>query len=253
MKFEKPVTRRESIKQILRVSGCLALAGTAAFVPKSVESGQSTSAGNVFLVESVGETADYDVKELTRKTLEAAGGMSKFISKGDVVVIKPNISWARRPEMAASTNPYVMEAVVMLKSDAGNAGLVFRVNDPEAGNDRFRGYYAGFDTKTLYLGRMNPGWRELARFELKGLDCEVVPGVWNHLRVAVAGGRIRVWFNRMHPTSDKARGLRIDYTDKPAPVPSGALGVRAHRTEAWFDNVVVLPIDLLPGPEQPAP
>jgi uncharacterized protein (DUF362 family) len=71
------------------------------------------------MVEGVGETSNYDIKELTRKTFEAAGGISKFIAKGDVVVVKPNISWARQPEMAASTNPYVMQAVVELCQEAG--------------------------------------------------------------------------------------------------------------------------------------
>jgi uncharacterized protein (DUF362 family) len=59
------------------------------------------------------------VKELTRKTLEAAGGMNRFVSKGDVVVIKPNISWARAPQFAASTHPEVLEAVIELCQEAG--------------------------------------------------------------------------------------------------------------------------------------
>ncbi len=71
------------------------------------------------------------------------------------------------------------------------------------------------------------------------------PGVWNQIRVAVRGNRIRVWLNRMHPSADKDRGLRIDYTDKKDPIPSGNVGVRAHGMDAWFDNVVVLPIDAL--------
>ena len=46
---------------------------------------------------------------------------------------------------------YVLEGRVMLKSDGrGNAGLVFRVNDPGPGHDQMRGYYVGLDThKTL--------------------------------------------------------------------------------------------------------
>ena len=119
MNFEKAITRRESIKKLLRVSGCLTFSGTTAFATNSAESGRPATANNGFMVEGVGETSDYDVKELTRKTFEAAGGISKFISKGDVVVVKPNISWARRPEMAASTNPTVMEAVIELCQEAG--------------------------------------------------------------------------------------------------------------------------------------
>jgi hypothetical protein len=73
MNFEKAVTRRESIKKLLRVSGCLTFAGTTAFASNLAESGGSATAGNGFMVEGVGETSDYDVKELTRKTFEAAG------------------------------------------------------------------------------------------------------------------------------------------------------------------------------------
>ncbi|MBE3098859.1 MAG: hypothetical protein IMZ55_09120, partial [Acidobacteria bacterium] len=70
--------------------------------------------------------------------------------------------------------------------------------------------------------------------------------VWNQIRVAVEGPRIRVWVNRMHPSSDPDRGLRIDFTDKKNPILSGAIGVRAHLAPAWFDNIVVLPVDVLP-------
>ena len=119
MNYDKPVTRRESIKQLMKLSGYLTLAGSAALSSKFIESSSAKSSGSKFIVEGIGQTAGYDVKELTRRTLAAAGGIAKFIAKGDVVVIKPNISWARRPEMAASTNPFVMETVVELCQEAG--------------------------------------------------------------------------------------------------------------------------------------
>ncbi|MBI1387825.1 MAG: DUF362 domain-containing protein [bacterium] len=58
--------------------------------------------------------------ELTRKAIEALGGMDRFIAKGDVVFVKPNIGWDRTPEQAANTNPDVVAAVVemCLKSGA---------------------------------------------------------------------------------------------------------------------------------------
>ncbi|MFC1805432.1 hypothetical protein ACFL09_00435 [Planctomycetota bacterium] len=83
-------------------------------------------------------------------------------------------------------------------------------------------------------------------FDLRKLDCKVLPDVWNLIRVAVEGPRIRVWLNRMHPSSDPDRGLRIDFTDTNNPILSGAIGVRAHRVSAWFDNIVALPLDVLP-------
>jgi hypothetical protein len=89
---------------------------------------------------------------------------------------------------------------------------------------------------------MENKWQPLATFDLSKLECRVVPGVWNQIRVAAKGPRLRVWFNRMHHDE----GLRIDYTDTRAPVLTGAVGIRTHQVNAWFDNVVVLPIDLLP-------
>jgi hypothetical protein len=75
-------------------------------------------------------------------------------------------------------------------------------------------------------------------------------GEWSMIRVAVSGPRIRVWCNRMHPSADPERGLRIDFTDKEAPLHAGRIGVRALGVKAVFDNVVVLPIDALPGPAE---
>ena len=67
----------------------------------------------------MGRTEGYSIRALTRKTFEAAGGMGNFVSKGDVVAIKPNISWARAPHLAATTNPEVLEAVIELCQEAG--------------------------------------------------------------------------------------------------------------------------------------
>ncbi len=144
---------------------------------------------------------------------------------------------------------YVLEAVVMLHSDQGNAGLVFRVNEPGSGVDQMRGYYVGFDTKWLYLGKLQNRWQELARFDLSKLDCRVTPGVWNQIRVAVQGPKIRVWFNRMHPSADPQGGLRLEVVDEKEPVLAGTVGLRAFQTAASFDNVIVLPLEALPQPQ----
>ena len=58
-------------------------------------------------------------EQLVHKALEALGGMSRFISKGDIVVLKPNISWDRVPAQAATSNPQVVAEVVKLCFEAG--------------------------------------------------------------------------------------------------------------------------------------
>lgn len=47
------------------------------------------------------------------------GGMERFVRKGDVVVVKPNILTAREPQYAATTNPAVVAAVVKMAWEAG--------------------------------------------------------------------------------------------------------------------------------------
>jgi uncharacterized protein (DUF362 family) len=114
-----PITRRESLKRIARISTGLAGAALGVCPLLTRSTIHAATGDNKFLVEGVGSTEGYKIKALTRKVFEAAGGMGKFVSKGDVVAIKPNVSWARRPELAATTNPEVVEAVIELCLDAG--------------------------------------------------------------------------------------------------------------------------------------
>jgi uncharacterized protein (DUF362 family) len=65
-----------------------------------------------------------DPAELTRRAIEAMGGMKRFISNGDIVAIKPNIGWDRMPVHAANTNPFVVAELVRLCFDAGAKKVV---------------------------------------------------------------------------------------------------------------------------------
>jgi uncharacterized protein (DUF362 family) len=56
---------------------------------------------------------------ITKAAIDAMGGIKQFISRGDIVVIKPNMSWDRLPEQAGNTNPEVVATVVKLCFEAG--------------------------------------------------------------------------------------------------------------------------------------
>jgi uncharacterized protein (DUF362 family) len=56
---------------------------------------------------------------LTEQALSALGGIGRFVSRGDVVWVKPNMGWNRGPELAANTNPHVVATLVRLCLDAG--------------------------------------------------------------------------------------------------------------------------------------
>jgi len=60
-----------------------------------------------------------DPVTLFRTAIKEFGGMSKFVSRGDVVVVKPNIAWDRSPELAATTNPEIVAEIVKHCLEAG--------------------------------------------------------------------------------------------------------------------------------------
>ena len=60
-------------------------------------------------VLSLAEGSDYGA--ITRNALNALGGIQKFVKPGNVVVVKPNLGWDRKPEYAANTHPLVVKAI----------------------------------------------------------------------------------------------------------------------------------------------
>jgi uncharacterized protein (DUF362 family) len=58
-------------------------------------------------------------RRLTQEALANLGGVGRFVGKGDLVWIKPNIGWNRAPKLAANTNPHVVAALVRLCLEAG--------------------------------------------------------------------------------------------------------------------------------------
>ncbi len=55
----------------------------------------------------------------TKKALEAMGGISRFVKKGQRVVLKPNMSFSRTPDSATTTHPLVVATVAQACIEAG--------------------------------------------------------------------------------------------------------------------------------------
>ena len=102
----------------------------------------------------------------------------------------------------------------------GNAGLIFRVNDPAIGGDAYQGYYVGLSAETgnVELGRANNDWQSLAVKPMKFEADKSYP-----MRVEAKGNRIRVWVGDMNAPL-------LEATD--ATFASGAIGVRNYCTDA---------------------
>jgi uncharacterized protein (DUF362 family) len=67
----------------------------------------------------VGVAAAATPAERARKAVALLGGMKAFVSRGDVVVLKPNIGWDRAPAQAADTDPEFVVAVAEMCLAAG--------------------------------------------------------------------------------------------------------------------------------------
>jgi uncharacterized protein (DUF362 family) len=94
----------------------LAVGGLAAGLGTRFLAGQAgPAAGQPLLAVVEGDSP----AAITKEAVAALGGMKRFVSRGDRVVIKPNIGWDRTPEMAACTNPDVVRTLVELTLEAG--------------------------------------------------------------------------------------------------------------------------------------
>ncbi len=71
--------------------------------------------------------------QLARQAIEELGGIRRFIARGDVVLVKPNIGWDRTPEQAANTNPDVVAEIIRQCCNAGAMRVIVTdvsCNDP---------------------------------------------------------------------------------------------------------------------------
>jgi uncharacterized protein (DUF362 family) len=72
---------------------------------------------------------------MVEAALKAMGGVHQFIKKGDVVVIKPNVAFDKNPDLAATTQPDTLAAVVKLCLGAGARKVIVAdnpINNPES-------------------------------------------------------------------------------------------------------------------------
>jgi uncharacterized protein (DUF362 family) len=68
-----------------------------------------------------------------RQSLDAVGGIKRFISPGERVTVKPNVGWDRTAEQAANTNPILVGEMVRLCLEAGASEVIVTdvtCNDP---------------------------------------------------------------------------------------------------------------------------
>ncbi|MGZ3593743.1 MAG: DUF362 domain-containing protein [Syntrophales bacterium] len=102
--------RRDFIKAALAAGVTLSFPGNTGMILSSLDAAEKVDLAVAHGVSPAG---------ITKAAIDSLGGIKRFISRGDVVVVKPNIGWDRMPEYAATTNPEVVSTVIKLCYEAG--------------------------------------------------------------------------------------------------------------------------------------
>jgi uncharacterized protein (DUF362 family) len=71
------------------------------------------------LAANLGVARGGDVPAMLRAAVDAIGGIARFVKKGDVVLIKPNVAFERAAPLGATSSPDVVAALVRLCREAG--------------------------------------------------------------------------------------------------------------------------------------
>ena len=71
------------------------------------------------LAAVLGVARGNDITAMLRASIDAVGGIARFVQKGDVVLVKPNVAFERAAPLGATTNPEVLAALVLLVREAG--------------------------------------------------------------------------------------------------------------------------------------
>jgi uncharacterized protein (DUF362 family) len=138
----EPITRAEFLKLIALGGAGIALLGgpekalaalaaADADLDRAALDGDARAARQAATILAVAKGSSASTN--TKKAIAAVGGMRRFVSAGDVVVIKPNITHPRAPKYAVTTNPAVVGTLVSLARQAG-AKKVLVMDNPVSTN-----------------------------------------------------------------------------------------------------------------------
>jgi uncharacterized protein (DUF362 family) len=162
--------RRTLLKGAIGLGGACAAAGWASLAPASWPLSLRDPDGERgkpkaqvrrlpeggFVVPDAPSVADLGVahgtktKEMMRAAIDAIGGIGRYISRGDVVVIKPNVAFERPAALGATTNPDVLVALIEIVREAGAAEVRVADNPIESPESCFA--RSGIRAATLGAG-----------------------------------------------------------------------------------------------------
>jgi uncharacterized protein (DUF362 family) len=116
--MSKQFSRREFIEKTLKTGAALTFAsGFPTILQASAETGFDLA------------VARGDTVQAVKATIETLGGIQRFVKQGQMVVLKPNMSFPNPPEWGSTTHPDIVTTVAQLCLDAG-AKRVIVIDQP---------------------------------------------------------------------------------------------------------------------------
>ena len=121
---------------------------------------------------------------------------------------------------------------VRISEPGTQAGVVYRVSNPEEGVDAYDGYYAGLHSgaNQVVWGAVQHNWNGIAR-----KPSAIAPGEWYRLKLQVSGDNVVVFVNEL-PVA-QGRYPKLDGID--SRFQTGEVGLRALGGEAGFRNLTI--------------
>ena len=110
----KKINRRDFLKFHAQSGLFLAGSATGIFIPRLSFASAIPDIG----------VAKGKAVEATKAAVDLIGGIKSVVKKGDRVLIKPNMSFARSPEAASNTHPDVVKTVAVMCKEAGASKVI---------------------------------------------------------------------------------------------------------------------------------
>lgn len=149
-------------------------------------------------------THGLDPAKNVRAVVERLGGMSRFVTGDDIVVVKPNIGWDRSAETGANTHPEVVAEVVRLVKEARAKRVI--VADCPVRKSR-----SAFERSGIQKAATEAGAETFAPEDVRHVTVKVSDrlGTWDVLEPFVWATKIiNVPVAKHHPLTGVTAGLK---------------------------------------------
>jgi len=121
----------------------------------------------VAIVKGSDKPDENQIDSMVRKAIELAGGLASLVSRGDTVIIKPNLVYPMAPETGATTDPRICKTIANIVQELGAKPIIAESS------------LVSIDTEKVFevagYGRLRKEGYEVIDLKRKGIEKVEVP------------------------------------------------------------------------------